>query len=240
MTPFYVADVGNTRIKVGRCDIGGLVGAVALGPADTLPFNPLPHAAWFVAGVDPVRRDRFVDYLRGSRQAARIVSDHRELPIVVDVDAPERVGIDRLLNAIGARGRVPAGTPCLVASVGTAVTVDLVDAAGAFRGGVIFPGFRLMARALRDYTAQLPLVEAFEVTAPPARDTQSAIAAGIRAAVSGGIQRVIDEMSALATSAVVFLTGGDAALVGPLKHPVVSAGPFLALEGLRLAASSFR
>lgn len=238
MTPFYVADVGNTRIKVGRCDCDRLLDAVPLLDDGALPFDPPVKSLWLVAGVDPTRRDRFVDSLRERQQQVQVIADYRGLPIRVEVDVPKRVGIDRLLNAIGAQSRVGAGTACLVASVGTAVTVDLVDAGGAFRGGVIFPGFRLMARALRDYTAQLPLVEAFDVAPPPGRDTDSAIAAGIQAAVTGGIQRVIEEYFALVTSARVFLTGGDATLVGPLRHPVISAGPYLALEGLRLTALS--
>lgn len=240
MTPFYVADVGNTRIKVGRSDAGRLVDAAPLTADDALPFDPHPGSEWFIAGVDPARRDRFADSMRQRSQVVRLVTDYRELPIRVEVDAPERVGIDRLLNAIGARGRVPVGTAVLVVSVGTAVTVDLVAATGAFRGGVIFPGFRLMARALRDYTAQLPLVESFEAPPPPGRDTHSAIAAGIRAAVTGGIQHVIDDTTHCDATAVVVLTGGDAGLIGPLKQPVVTAGPFLALEGLRLTATGRR
>lgn len=236
MTPFYVVDVGNTRIKVGRCVAERLLDALPLTNESALPFDPPTGSSWLIAGVDPARRDRFVAFLRDRGQVVRVVADYRELPIRVEVAAPERVGIDRLLNAVGARGRVPVGTPCVVASVGTAVTVDLIDAAGAFRGGAIFPGFRLMARALRDHTAQLPLVEAFHAFPPPGRDTESAISAGIRAAVAGGIQRVIDEYSIIVGSASVFVTGGDAERVGPLRHPVIPAGPFLALDGLRLTA----
>jgi type III pantothenate kinase len=235
MTPFYVADVGNSRTKVGRCDAEGLADAVSLAPDEPPPFTPPAGSRWLVAGVHPERRDRFAAALHAARQAVRLIADYRQVPIRVDVDAPDKVGIDRLLNAVGVRSRVPPGTACMVASVGTAVTVDLIDGEGAFRGGVIFPGFRAMARALREQTAQLPLVEAFEVPPPPGRDTRSAIAGGIRAAVAGGIERVADHYAAFAAAARLFLTGGDAELVGPLRHPVVSVGPFLALEGLRLA-----
>ena len=36
-----------------------------------------------------------------------------------------------------------------------------------FRGGAIFPGYRLMAKALNDYTATLPLVENLTDPDPP-------------------------------------------------------------------------
>ena len=42
-------------------------------------------------------------------------------------------------------------TRAVVVDVGTAVTVDLVSPKGAFEGGAIFPGFRLMAKALHDF-----------------------------------------------------------------------------------------
>ncbi|MEK7734665.1 MAG: type III pantothenate kinase, partial [Pseudomonadota bacterium] len=47
----------------------------------------------------------------------------------------------------------------LLVDAGSAVTVDYVDQDGAFCGGAILPGLRLMAKALHDYTALLPLIE---------------------------------------------------------------------------------
>jgi type III pantothenate kinase len=47
---------------------------------------------------------------------------------------------------------LPAGTadrPALVVMVGTAVTVDALDADGRFLGGLILPGFGLMLRRWR-------------------------------------------------------------------------------------------
>lgn len=239
MTPFYVADVGNSRIKIGRCDDAAVRDAASLAPDEPLPFDSPMGATWAVAGVQLARRDDFVARLRERGQVVRTFADYRELPLRVAVDAPEKVGIDRLLNAVGVRGRVPDGTACIVVSVGTAVTLDLIDATGTFCGGAIFPGFRLMALALHQQTSQLPLVEAFELPLP-GRDTQSAIGGGIRAAIFGGIERVIDQYAAVAATVRVFLAGGDAGLVGPLRHPVISVGPFLVLEGLRRTVLSQR
>jgi hypothetical protein len=46
-----------------------------------------------------------------------------------------------------------APRPALVVMVGTAVTVDALDASGHFLGGLILPGFGLMLRALEMGTA---------------------------------------------------------------------------------------
>src|SRR5215831_1417734 len=67
------------------------------------------------------------------------------------------VGADRLAQASAAWTR--AGGPCIVVSMGTAITIDVVTRRGDFVGGLIAPGLRLMARALHEHTALLPEVE---------------------------------------------------------------------------------
>src|SRR6185312_8188631 len=102
------------------------------------------------------------------------------LPLRVLVQQLDHVGIDRLLDAVAANSRRPAGVPAIIIDAGSAVTVDLVDEAGAFTGGAILPGLRLMAKALHDYTALLPLVDP-PTQAPPLPGTATipAIESGI-------------------------------------------------------------
>jgi type III pantothenate kinase len=240
MTARLVADVGNTRIKWGHCLPDGLQIA-AVAPDDPAGWSEQlrtwqvgASAEWAVAGVHPMRRDRLAAWLRETGASVRVISDYRELPIRVDVTEPEKVGIDRLLNAVAAAARVPCGTAAIAIDAGSAVTVDLVDAAGAFRGGSIFPGLRLMARALHEFTAQLPLIEVFDPHDLPARDTTAAIRAGVFHAVCGGIDRLVEQLGE--PGARVFLAGGSLELAAALRcHPEV-VGPALTLEGIRRAA----
>jgi type III pantothenate kinase len=79
------------------------------------------------------------------------------LGIGVDVDMPaERVGGDRLANAVAARDRYK--TPLMVIDFGTTTNFDIVDHDGNFCGGIIAPGPNLSLQALQMATAQLPLV----------------------------------------------------------------------------------
>ena len=55
----------------------------------------------------------------------------------------------------------------MIVDVGSAITVDLVSADGAFLGGAILPGIAMSARALHEFTDLLPLVDMSELTAPP-------------------------------------------------------------------------
>jgi type III pantothenate kinase len=194
---------------------------------------------WVIAGVHPARRDRFFSWLTERGQRARIMESPRHLPLEVRLPHPEKVGLDRLLNAVAANAVRGTDSPAVVVDAGSAVTVDFVDATGAFRGGAIFPGCRLMAQALHDYTALLPLVE---VSAPPAvtaTNTAAAIQAGIFWTVLGGIRTLLEKhQQANRTRVEFFLTGGDGELFHqPLaEHFSIRCWPLMTLEGIRLAA----
>ena len=238
----FVADIGNTRIKWGECGADGLLRTAALPLNDcsawTTCLNEWSVAepgSWTLAGTHPEACDRLAEWLRSRGDTVRIIDDYRQLPIEVRADLPEKVGIDRLLNAVAIVSR---GTPVIIVDAGSAVTVDLVDADGAFRGGAILPGFRLMAKSLNDYTANLPFIERFSNPDPtvPGTNTIAAISAGITHTILGGVERIVQRMIKSAGPARVFLAGGDAELLQNLDcHPEL-VGSSLTLEGIRLAA----
>jgi type III pantothenate kinase len=246
-----VADIGNTRIKWGLCGPAGIAQSASVAPEEPDSWRTQLAAwritgpqAWTIAGVHPARRDRLADWLRQDGHLVRVLTKFTELPIDVHVEAPEQVGIDRLLNALAAKALTPRGSPAVAVDVGSAVTVNLLDENGAFAGGAIFPGMRLMAAALHDHTASLPLVNVREnPTAVPAGTTVTAMAAGIHWAVVGGIHAVVKAIGLVVPCPdplPVFLTGGDAARIMPdlpdrdlFRYEL---RPTLTLEGLRLAA----
>lgn len=78
-------------------------------------------------------------------------------PIVLDVKNPEQVGQDRIAVAIGA-GKF-FKPPYIVADMGTAVTIDLVDEFGRYAGGAIAPGLYAFTAYLSEKTAQLPMID---------------------------------------------------------------------------------
>jgi type III pantothenate kinase len=257
MKPDLVADVGNTRIKWGLCADERIEKMASLPPDDPNAWKDQAEAwnlalnrSWFLAGVQPDTQLRLAKWLCDRGDRVRGVPSWKDLPLQVSLEQPERVGIDRLLNAVAANGRVQRQLPILIVDAGSAVTVDWVDEEGAFHGGVIFPGCRLMAKALNDYTAALPLVDINWTNPPlPGNTTQGAIRTGVFWAVAGGIKAVLRQMTARARWAdgpprmpckavepVVFLTGGDAALLAPVMDSWVIVWPEMTLEGIRIAA----
>lgn len=148
----------------------------------------------------------------------------RDFPPLVKNRArhPETVGPDRLAQASAGWARTQG--PCVIVSMGTAITIDAVNRRGEFVGGLIAPGLRLMARALHEHTALLPEVEPKRMRSPLGRHTRDAIRAGISYAAEGLIRAALSRHRGR-----VIGTGGDAPLFRDLFDVLV---PDLALEGV--------
>jgi type III pantothenate kinase len=245
MNRHIVVDVGNSRLKWGRCEGPRVAAAVSLPLDDRSAWSAQAHewhlsdrTHWTIAGVNPPAVERFVEWLRERATAVRILEPGRDLSIQIAVEQPDRVGIDRLLNAVAANARNCDHRPAILIDAGSAVTVDLVDAAGIFRGGAIFPGLRLMAQALHGYTAKLPLIDVAQPPAAmPGTSTAKAMHAGVFGAVVGGIRQLTRQLSeSCSASPVRYLTGGDALLLASALDEDIELWPYMTLEGVRLAA----
>jgi len=250
-----VADVGNTRIKLARVAGGDLLPGVDRRQ-DLLSrdFRPAHLHRWIAASAPgpavllvaavneaaAARVEAAVAELTatGPRPVRRRRVGREHLGIVVGVEAPDRVGIDRLCAAAAAAVALP-GRPVVVVDCGTATTVDMVSTAGEFLGGAILPGPTLLAHALAEGTSRLPAVAALDTAAPPpmpGRSTQAAIAAGIGWGMRGAVARLVAEArAALGGTAAVILTGGSAGVVRDALPDAVEM-PDLVLAGIALAA----
>jgi type III pantothenate kinase len=151
---------------------------------------------------------------------------------------PGLLGVDRWLAVIGAYHRV--GGACCVADVGTAATLDGVDADGRHLGGFIVPGPDLMMRALWRGTADLATHTATSgaaAGAPFADNTRDAIERGCRLAVAALVDRSVKEMTRrLGAEPRLLLTGGAASEVASLLEASAEPVPDLVLQGLAIVA----
>jgi type III pantothenate kinase len=195
-----------------------------------------------LASVRPRRCERLESWLKVRGHQVRILRHAAEIPLVCQVVAPDRVGIDRLLDGVAAKRRLRPGEPAVLVDAGSAVTVDWLDEAHTFSGGTIFPGLGLMAHALHDHTALLPLVSIpTPVPDVPAPDTIPAMQAGIFHAVVGGIERITRLLAArAAVPPRVFVTGGDGRqLTAALKETTpCTLWPWQTLEGILASAEA--
>ncbi len=153
---------------------------------------------------------------------------------------PGQLGCDRFAAAIGARSLFP-GQELVVATCGTATTIDAVSAEGVFVGGMILPGLGTMATSLALSTAQLPQIEAISPPAQPFADnTVDAIVSGCIAAQAGAIEHALDERRRLAPGRALrcVLAGGAGKVLVPhlrLGDTVLEKVDNLVLIGLYAA-----
>ena len=83
----------------------------------------------------------------------------------------------------------------IVVDFGTATTYDLVTKEGAFQGGVISPGIRISANALWKNTANLPEIEIKCPASAIAKETVSAMQAGLFFGTLGQTEYIINKIS---------------------------------------------
>jgi type III pantothenate kinase len=135
---------------------------------------------------------------------------YQDVSMTIDVNYPDRVGIDRLLGAEAAFRRHAA--PVIIVDAGTTVTVDFVSADGVFCGGAILPGLEMQTAALAAGTDALPKLDwashrCREMPEGPGRDTVAAMRMGVLSSVAGAVERLLRIYGGAATLVV---TGGDA------------------------------
>jgi type III pantothenate kinase len=244
MIPDIVVDIGNSRIKWGRCQGPAVIAMAGLPHEDPaawhdqlLRWSLTGPLVWLVSGVHPRTRDRLTSWIRQRGDEATLLESAERLTLRTRLAEPDQAGIDRLLNAVAVNSRRQAGTPAVIVDAGSAVTVDYLDTEGVFCGGAIFPGLGLMARALHEQTALLPLVDVRSpLPGAPAVATRPAMEAGIYWSVAGGIRSLVDLYGSRAgLLPQVFLGGGDGRLLEPALGGRGVLWLEMTLEGLRLA-----
>jgi type III pantothenate kinase len=179
--------------------------------------------------MDPRLREGVRRYLG---QTAFFVEPGIRTDMPLLVDAPNELGADRLCDAVAAFAE--HGGPCLVLDFGTAVTWEVVSAAGEYLGGAIAPGPAVTAEALSSKTAKLPRV----ALAPPPRvigkgtvdSIQSGMFYGYLGLIEGVTRRVLEELG----EATVVATGGLASAFAEHTDLIHHVEPDLTLHGLRL------
>ncbi len=230
-------DIGNTSVSWGVFDGADLVGCGRCETDEEIreSLSGARNIGSIIAAtVAPERAEMILGALqRETGVAALLAGRDFAVPAGNLTTAPEQTGIDRLLAACAAHQRT--GTATIVIDVGSAVTIDYVDAAGDFHGGVIMPGAAMGLRALHRYAEQLPRVPLRKPRRIIGRNTEEAMRAGCHYGLLGAVSGILDRMKRQTNAEAVIVTGGDGEAVAEELGPEVSYHPFLVIEGLRLA-----
>ncbi len=230
-------DIGNTNIVLGTVDEGKVsnlcrmetnrlktqfeYAATINSLFDLMDMRGLDFEGAVVCSVVPPLTKSLsgaVEIVTGIKPL--IVGTGIKTGLNILIDNPAQLGSDLVAGAVGALHDYPL--PIIIIDMGTATTISVVDAKGAYRGGVIAPGVALSINALASGTSQLPRIS---IEAPPrciGSNTidcmQSGAVYGNAAMLDGIIDRMEDELGQKAT---VVATGGIAGSIVPhCKHEI--------------------
>jgi type III pantothenate kinase len=256
--PILAVDIGNARIKVGW------FAAPSPPPGETLPepervlaldghrpeferlaawldAAPGEKLHWWIASVNRPATTRLLDWLRTGRPNDGVtLLAAGDLPLRVALERPDMVGVDRLVDAVAANRIRTPDRPAVVVDLGTAITVDLVSAEGAFLGGAILPGIEMSARALHEFTDLLPRIEMRDLAEPPpalGTSTVAAMRSGLYWLAVGAVRELASRLTDdLAHPPDIILTGGASPALAAVLGTSARFVPHLTLAGIALAA----
>ena len=250
---FLAVDIGNTRLKW------------ALFPQASVGAQPIASGAEFLENIDKLADGEWSQLAQPARMlgcsvsadavkrrveeqmeelwvvpAHWVVASAAEAGVINGYDHPTRLGADRWVAMIGARHRMLAAGPArpmVVVMVGTAVTVEAVDAEGRFLGGFILPGHGIMLRALESGTAGLH-VPTGDVREFPT-NTSDALTSGGTFAISGAIERMVQHVRhRCGAEPACYMTGGAGWKMGPHMSVPFELVESLIFDGLLVIVQS--
>ena len=252
---FLALDIGNTRLKWATYDAAHPgatllaqgaeflenIDRLAEGPWDTLA-PPASMLGCVVAGDGVKRRvqEQMEQMSAWDIAPHWVVASEAEAGLTNGYDFPTRLGADRWIAMIGAHHRMLAQgppRPMVVVMVGTAVTVEAVDASGRFLGGLILPGHGIMLRALESGTAGLH-VPTGEVREFPT-NTSDALTSGGTYAIAGAVERMVQHVrQRCAAEPKCIMTGGAGWKMAPSMSLPFELVDSLIFDGLLEVASA--
>jgi type III pantothenate kinase len=240
-------DIGNTRIKWAVLENGELTNQQAVAHATWSAeecagaFSKLPRPTRVLVSnvggerIGTIVRD--VALARFGVEAEFIASTAEAAGVRNAYPEPWKLGVDRWLAMIAAHGMYQRAV-CVV-SIGTAATIDAVDATGRHLGGLIVPGPDLMVESLLKNTSEIARrTENGSVGSGVfANNTLGAIRQGALHAVAALVERAVESIQVqLGVQPEIVLTGGASEEIGKLLRFPQVVTPDLVLKGLVTAA----
>lgn len=221
-------DEGNNRIKCGLFLQGEL-------QEDRVFLNPLDCLKW--TSEQKANRLAYTSVKSNSvfkREADIEITAMSKLPISLDYETPQTLGVDRICAVVGSMNALP--TNKLIIDLGTCATFEILLNNSAYIGGLISPGLKMRFRAMNNYTDVLPLVneelspeENWMRAGKSTRDCMIAgTVAGMAEEINGNIKRIKDTYQV----EEIFLTGGDSTLFESYIKESIFVDRNLVLKGV--------
>ncbi|MBO5077743.1 MAG: type III pantothenate kinase [Clostridia bacterium] len=149
----------------------------------------------------------------------------------IRIDNPAQLGSDLLVDCVAAAAMYPK--PVIVADMGTATTLSVVDEGNNMLGGAIMPGVRTALNALISKTAQLPQISIDSPKKAIGTNTNDSMRSGIVLGSAGMLDGMIERFEEeLGREAFVVATGGLSGEICKHTRKKILHNPDLLLQGL--------
>ena len=247
-----IANIGNTNINWGFTESSDSIKKIQTTPTTTGKTaleNSLKKVLSFleadgiiIGGVVPDAVSKLSKCSESFFDKKNIsVLGYDEFKDLMELDDKPKVltGTDRLANAFAIKQFYKM--PACVIDVGTAITIDVMDAHGNYIGGSIGPGEKLQLASLQQNTAQLGAVKSLPKSMPAVgKTTAEAMAIGIRRAIPYGIMGIImgvEELFGGGLDAIVVTGGGglESCMFLEKIYPDIIYDEICTLKGLAAA-----
>ena len=166
------------------------------------------------------------------------VHNQMEMPLKNVYATPKTLGVDRIVAVVAAyfHSNLPGSYnkhPVLVIDAGTALTYDFATSDGVYLGGGISPGMNMRFKALHEFTAKLPFVEAEDLPPLIGDSTASSIRSGVMRGLLAEIEGTIQAYKLkFGYDLHIYLTGGDRISFENHLKSVTFVDSYLTLKGL--------
>jgi type III pantothenate kinase len=223
-------DIGNTRYKIGRFNHQGEIDLLKTGASTD--YNKL------ITDLNSLGNEKLIGSdVKGIEKAVfsgfdiTWIHHNWKFPFQVNYLTPETLGMDRLLNLTGAYYLLKK-TPLMVVSLGTCITIDMLNEKNQFTGGNISPGMKMRYKSVHEHTGKLPLLD-FELSEEVfGSNTDQAIHAGVQQGIIHEVNAYLNLACQVNKNVEIIITGGDADyFVNRFKRKIF-AEPNLTLFGL--------
>ena len=160
-----------------------------------------------------------------------VVGPGMKTGINIKIDNPAQLGSDLLVDGVAASALYPK--PVIIADMGTATTLTVVDASNNLLGGAICPGVRTSLNALIEKTAQLPQINLESPRKVIGTNTVDCIRSGVIFGNACMLDGMIDRIEAqLGQKCFVVATGGLSEEICKQTKHFVEHNPTLLIQGL--------
>ena len=229
-------DIGNTLVKLAVFDKGQLTD-FQIHEDITLPALQAYTDAH--AGIEAVILATVRDYPPGVEHYLQknyrflVFNTAMAVPLETSYATPSTLGADRLAAAVAAHALMPSAD-ILVVNAGTAITYDLITAAGEHLGGAISPGLMMRYKALHTFTGRLPLLDEIGDTPLIGKTTAGSILSGVLNGTLAEVDGMIARYRLSYPGIKTIMSGGDNNYFDKRLKNKTFAIPNLVLTGLNI------